>query len=119
MSIQHFEVTWGGGSITPVLIQSLLVGYFQKKYQQPGFNLAVREYSVTISNNDIFVVMWQDRHSDTTATFFRDLAIAKEWALKQAHETSSDGEINIKKIAGRELYVEYSCEGDCLWIDKI
>jgi hypothetical protein len=65
----------------------------------------------------IYNVLWRDRHSDTTVTSFLDLNEAKVWAKEQAESVCRFQE-DIKEIFTKEwLYcLEYSCEGDCLWI---
>jgi len=67
----------------------------------------------------IYNVLWEDRHLDVTATPFREFEDAKVWAKDQAkkycHYEEDFREIPIK---GRLYHVEYSCEGDCLWITE-
>lgn len=67
----------------------------------------------------IYNVLWEDRHSDTTATPFLDLDKAKIWAKAQAESVNKFPE-DMKEIYIQEwlYYIEYSCEGDCLWITE-
>ncbi len=72
----------------------------------------------------IYNVIWEDRHTDITATPFRDLEEAKAWAKKQAKKHADhDWEIDKdwtsevdQEIGGWLYYVRYNDEGDCLWI---
>jgi hypothetical protein len=67
----------------------------------------------------IYNVLWEDRHTDTTATPFLDLDAAKVWAREQALESNNYPDCFIEKpIDGWLYYVEYSSEGDCLWITE-
>jgi len=68
----------------------------------------------------IYNVLYKDRHSDTTATPFTDLNKAIEYARGEAHENSEKYPKDYKEedIEGWLFYVEYSCEGDCLWITE-
>lgn len=67
----------------------------------------------------IYNVLWQDRHSDTTATPFLNFDVAKKWAYGKAKNFCRD-ERDFKEgsVNGHLYYVEYSCEGDCLWITE-
>lgn len=67
----------------------------------------------------IYNVLWQDRHTDTTATPFTDLNKAIEFAKSKAKEnTHYTKDYNEQSIKGWHFCVEYSCEGDCLWITE-
>jgi hypothetical protein len=67
----------------------------------------------------IYNVLWKDRHSDTTATPFLDLDKAKSWAKENAKSVCRFPEDLKEAPVGRWLYhIEYSCEGDCLWITE-
>ncbi len=70
-------------------------------------------------NMKIYNVLWQDRHSDTTATPFLDLGEAKKYAYNMAAETCrSKDDLKVRAINEWLYYIEYSCEGDCLWITE-
>ena len=67
----------------------------------------------------IYNVLWKDRHSDTTATPFLDLTEAIQWARTQAIKYGKFPEdFEETPITGWLYHVEYSCEGDCLWITE-
>ncbi len=69
----------------------------------------------------IYNVLWQDRHTDTTATPFRDLEEAKAWARKQAAERCGNHPDDFpteETVPGWKFYIEYSYEVDCLWITE-
>lgn len=67
----------------------------------------------------IYIVLWQDRHTDTTAHPFRNFEKAKEWAKKKALEACHLPEdLNEEQISGWLYFVNYNCEGDCLWITE-
>ena len=67
----------------------------------------------------LYIVLWKDRHTDTTATPFLKLNEAKEWAKKQAEKSCHFPE-DLKEIftEGWLYHIEYSCEHDCLWITE-
>lgn len=66
---------------------------------------------------EIYIVIWKDRHSDTTAHPFYDLEKAKKWAKEQAESVCQCQE-DLKEIKyDNWLYcINYSCESDCLYI---
>ena len=67
----------------------------------------------------IFNVLWNDRHTDTTATPFLDFSKAKLWARQQAEECCHFPEdLKETPIDGWLYHIEYSCEGDSLWITE-
>ena len=67
----------------------------------------------------IYIMLWKDRHSDTTATPFLDLDEAIEHARISAKSVCSFPEdYNETPIDGWLFYIEYSCEGDCIWITE-
>ncbi len=66
----------------------------------------------------IYNVLWQDRHTDTTATPFRDLDEAKAWARKQAVKCCQRDFHLINETDDFLYCIEYSPENDCLWITE-
>lgn len=67
----------------------------------------------------IYIVLWKDRHTDTTATPFWDLKEAISWAREKASEYGTYPEdINEIPVDGWLYHIEYSCERDCLWITE-
>ena len=67
----------------------------------------------------IYNVLCKDRHVDTTATPFIDLAAAKAWAEERAVEYCRFPEdLKETPVKGWLYHIEYSCEGDCLWITE-
>ena len=68
----------------------------------------------------MYIVLWQDSHTDTIAHPFFDLEEAKKWAMDQAVNANKKYHEDIKEtpIDGWLYHVEYSCEGDCLWITE-
>ena len=67
----------------------------------------------------IFIVIWNDRHAETTVHPFKDLGKAKRWAKEQAKEVCRFPEdLKETPIKGWLYHIEYSCEGDCLWITE-
>jgi len=67
----------------------------------------------------IYNVIWKDRHTDTTATPFTDLDKAKAWAWEKARSVCRFPEdLEEEAVRGWLYCVNYSCEGDCLWITE-
>lgn len=67
----------------------------------------------------IYIVLWEDRHTDTTATPFLDLQEAKKWAYEQAQLACRYMEdFEVSEIDGWEYYVRYSEEGGSIWITE-
>lgn len=68
----------------------------------------------------IYIVLWKDRHTDTTAHTFTSFEEAKSWARKTAIDYCRDRENDYceQQIEGWLFHVEYSGEGDCLWITE-
>ena len=65
----------------------------------------------------IFIAIWKDRHSDTTAHPFTDKKRAIEWSRNKAKESCRHGEgYNEYEVDGWEFHVEYSCESDCIYV---
>jgi len=67
----------------------------------------------------IYNVLCNDRHTDVAATPFLDLQEAKAWAKRRAEDLCAYPE-DLKEIPveGWLYHIEYSCEGDCLWITE-
>ena len=67
----------------------------------------------------IYNVLWKDRHTDTTATPFTDLKEAISFARDNASENATyPGEVEEVDVDGWLYCIEYSCEGDMLWITE-
>ena len=67
----------------------------------------------------VYVVIWEDRHSDTNAIVFDDREKAIAWAKEKAREYDRfddlDETLTEGMITGGWLYYGcYSCEGDHL-----
>lgn len=67
----------------------------------------------------IYIVLWQDRHTDITAKPFLNFEEARAWAIAQPEH------IGVKKrfiketpVNGWLFHIEYSVESDCLWITE-
>lgn len=67
----------------------------------------------------IFNVIWKDRYCDTTAEPFLDLDEAVEYARESANSVCKFKEdLKEKKVDGWLFYIQYSCEGCCIWITE-
>jgi hypothetical protein len=67
----------------------------------------------------IYIVVWKDRHSDTSATPFLNFEKARAWAKKQAEESCRHKKyLEESPVEGWLYHIEYSVEGDCLWITE-
>ena len=67
----------------------------------------------------LYIVLWDDRHTDVTAHPFLDFEEAKEWARKKAEDINKFPEDLEEKNYDEYLYcVQYTCEGDSLWITE-
>jgi len=66
----------------------------------------------------IFIVIWEDRHYDTTAHPFKDLDNAIEFAKVSARKyckfSEDYEELDCSDIDGWHFSTTYSCEGDCI-----
>lgn len=66
----------------------------------------------------IYIAIWEDRHTETTAHPFSDKDKAIEWAKKQAHDNDRvDGDVDQRLTRemikdGWVYFGMYSCEGD-------
>ena len=66
----------------------------------------------------IYIVLWDDTHSDTTATPFANLEEAKAWAITQANSVARDKRrIKTTSVEGWLFHIEYS-ESCYLWITE-
>ena len=71
----------------------------------------------------IFIAIWKDRHTDTTAHPFYNQEEAVDWARGKAkvyaeHAGGSEDyeETDCANIDGWVFYATYSCEGDCIYV---
>ena len=64
----------------------------------------------------VYVVIWEDRHTDTGVYVFSDQEKAIAWAKEQAHECDRHGDLDETNPAPNDwlYYGCYSCEGDHL-----
>lgn len=60
------------------------------------------------------VVIWEDRHCDTTVHLFSDAATAIGWAREQAHEMIRNGTVTQKRYPDGETCIMYGPESDRL-----
>jgi hypothetical protein len=68
---------------------------------------------------DVYVAMWNDRHTEPSATLFSSEEKAITWAKEKVREHLRPGEsANEEEIAGWLYHGEYGVEGDCLWVVK-
>lgn len=68
----------------------------------------------------VYVVVWEDRHTDVEVTLFSELQPAIDWVesfprIQQAREI---GDVEEEQIDGWDYYIVYSCEGDSVRIEK-
>ncbi|AXK88540.1 hypothetical protein SAMN05421776_12163 [Nocardia farcinica] len=64
-------------------------------------------------------VIWEDRHTDTTAHLFSDFADAVAWAWEQAWQIEGRRDrplIETRQYPSGEVRISYGAEGDGLWI---
>lgn len=68
----------------------------------------------------IYIAIWKDRHTDTTAHPFTDKGRAIGWAKAKAKECARETEDYEEHDYGREIgwvfYADYSCESDCIYV---
>ena len=64
----------------------------------------------------IYIAIWKDRHSDTTAYPFSDATKAIEWSKLKAKEYAIEPEDYEEHDYGWVFYANYSCEGDCIYV---
>lgn len=65
----------------------------------------------------IYIAIWKDRHSDTTAHPFSTPEKAIEFATTKAKEYALEPEdYEEHTYDGFLFYVGYSCEGDCIYV---
>ncbi len=69
---------------------------------------------------NIYIVICQDRHVDTTAHPFTNPEKAIEWARRTAKEycrfPEDYEEHDYGKDEGWIFYADYSCESDCIYV---
>lgn len=63
---------------------------------------------------NLTVVIWEDRHCDTTVHLFTDAADAVGWAWQQAHDTIRNGHVTQLWFPDGEIRIGYGPENDCL-----
>jgi len=67
----------------------------------------------------IYIVVWQDRHSDTTTHPFVTLKEATDFCMEKAAKYAiKDDDIKIRDYDAFEFFIEYSCESDCLYVTE-
>lgn len=65
----------------------------------------------------IYNVLWKDRHADTTVKPFRYLTTAIQCARDQAKSVCrSPEDYKETSVNGYLFHINYSCEGDCVWV---
>lgn len=68
----------------------------------------------------IYIAIWKDSHTDTTAHPFTDPLTAVDWAQAKAKERCRYPEDYEEHDYGQDegwlFYAEYSCEGDCIYV---
>ena len=65
----------------------------------------------------IYIAIWEDRHSDTTAHPFSTADKATDWARKTAMEYCRFPEdYKEHDYEGWLFYADYSCESDCIYV---
>ncbi len=68
----------------------------------------------------LYIAIWKDRHSDTTAHPFSNPEKAVEWARTQAKKYAREDddyqEHNYGEDIGWIFFAEYSCECDCIYV---
>lgn len=69
----------------------------------------------------VYVVMWNDRHTDPTATLFATPEAAVEWGQATAREYDRHGDLDETltdpmRSGGWLYHATYSCEGDSVWV---
>lgn len=71
------------------------------------------------TGQQVYVVLWEDRHTDTEPYVFTDAGAAISWARGQARESDRHGDLDeiltdAMRTGGWLYYGRYSCEGDHL-----
>ena len=70
--------------------------------------------------NDIYIVVIEDRHCDVQVAAFLNRKDAIGFAKNEAAINCVNSEdIVEEKIEGWEYFCTYSCEGDCVRVEKI
>lgn len=69
----------------------------------------------------VYVVLIEDRHTDAEIVLFTDrekaLAYARETAMDYARDPETP--VEEEEIEGWELFLCYSCEGDCIRVEAV
>lgn len=105
------------------IIKECLYGKDPQAYRSAGICKVWRRMKVAVTEKEnemknlVYIVMWQDRHTDTESYLFHELEDAIVFAKKTATEECRNPEdLRIIETVGWEFHIEYTCEGDCLWI---
>ena len=65
----------------------------------------------------IYIAIWKDRHSDTTAHPFSTAKKAIDWARSKAKEHArQEDDYEEHAYDSWLFYANYSCEGDCIYV---
>lgn len=69
----------------------------------------------------IYVVIWDDRHSDPSPFPFTERDVAIEWARAKAKEYDRFGDYSeqVANGTGQIFRATYSCEGDSLTVHEV
>ena len=72
-----------------------------------------------LKNKKIYIVIWDDCHSGTTAHPFEYLEDAIAWAKSKPKSMGvPDDRIREKPVDGRLYHIAYDYEGDALWVTE-
>ena len=70
--------------------------------------------------NDIYIVVIEDRHTDVQVEAFLDREKAIDFAINTVIEyVQCREDIKEEIVEGWEYFCTYSCEGDCVRVEKI
>jgi hypothetical protein len=67
---------------------------------------------------DLYVVVWEDRHTDTTVHLFTRPGAAITWAKQQAREHLRHSELRESYTTPGWLYYANYAEGGRIWVIK-
>ena len=71
-------------------------------------------------NEKIYIAIWKDRHTDTTAHAFSSSKFAIEWAREKAKEYCKFPEYYEEHdYDGWLFHANYSCESDCIYVVEV
>jgi len=70
---------------------------------------------------EVYIAIWKDRHTDTTAHPFSNQNMAIDWARMKAKKMAEAypedyEEHDYGRDEGWVFYAEYSGEGDCIYV---